>query len=440
MQSAIIDAPASKSLAHRFLIAAGLAAGESRLDGVPENEDVARTIGILRSCGVKLERTGPGAWRVQGLGDAPQGGEGVPLDCDVGESGTACRLFLAVLAAGRGLFRLHGQGRMHSRPVNELAEAVEKFGAKIRYEKTPGCPPLLLEAKGLEQEKGRWDAISCAQSSQYLSGLLLAAPLGTTGLRLTLGGEKVVSWPYVGLTLQTLELFGLKFRVQARESGDWRAAGPEPGAWRIEVEAGRYRPGAYKVEGDFSGASYFLAAGAIGPRPVSLLGLRRDSLQGDRAILDILSAFGARVEWEGDVVTVSPRPLRGVDLDMGHCPDLVPTVAALAAHARGATVIRNAAHLRLKESDRLAACAVEFRKAGCVVMVAEDGLVIAPPKGGLKPASLFCAHSDHRMAMSLALLGLTGLEGRGMDIKLDNPDCVNKSFPQFWTLWNRIKE
>ena len=197
--------------------------------------------------------------------------------------------------------------------------------------------------------------------------------------------------------------------------------------------------GSYQVEGDWSGASYLLAAGALGSRPVRVDGLRADSLQGDRAMLDILRAMGARAEVEGTSITVHPSALHGVDVDMGHCPDLVPTVAVLAAFAQGPTRVRNVAHLRIKESDRITAPATELARLGVRVDEHDDGLTVhgTGPDGPVwDEAARFSAHNDHRIAMSLALLGLP--HGKRMDALLDDPLVVRKSFPTFWKVWERL--
>lgn len=455
-----ITAPPSKSLSHRVLIAAALAKGESRLSGVLESDDTARTRELFTALGARFDQTGAGAFCVTGLDgrissrsrDSTSANDEV-LSCFVGESGTTCRLAVAVLAAGEGTFRIHGAGRMHQRPLGELAGALTALGARIVFEQKPGCPPLLMEARGLDASSlpGGMIALGCDESSQYLSGLLLAAPLGR-GLNILLGGSKVVSWPYVSLTLATLKDFGISVDVQHLDQGvwkntDWRGLiRAEPGSLRFCVRPGTYRPGEHKVEGDWSGASYFLAAGAIGPKPVCVSGLKRDSLQGDSALLDILERMGARIAWDTakEDVTVFPSPLRGLALDMGHCPDLVPTVAALAAHATGRTDISNVGHLKIKESDRLQAPAEELRKAGCRVAVTDDGLSIDPPERGLQAPErgvLFSAHNDHRIAMSTSLLGLPGITGRsgGFAVPLDDPGCVAKSFPHFWQLWEQVR-
>ena len=443
--SVIIQAPASKSLSHRAVIAAALASGESRLSGVLESDDIARTMEVLQACGASITRKGAGEFTVTGFGGPPAGaigcGETAPLSCFVAESGTSCRLLTAVLAAGRGRFRVHGSGRLHDRPIGELAAALVSLGAGIHYEGKPGCPPLVIDARGLDAAPlpGGFASIGCGESSQYLSGLLLAAPLGT-GLNILLSGDKAVSWPYVSLTLQTLEQFGIPFRVETLDPAkgwvvaDWRRITQAvPGATRFFVQAAPYQPRTAQVEGDYSSASYFLAAGAMGPRAVTVRGLARESLQGDAAILDILVRMGADVSWQGDAVTVSPAPLKGITVDMGNCPDLAPTVAVLGAAATGVTRICNAAHLRAKESDRLQAPAQELRKIGCTVEVTDDGLAISGPPHAPQGQMWFSCHNDHRICMSLALLELGGLE-----VFMDDPACVAKSSPNFWSLWQQV--
>ncbi|MDR2743942.1 MAG: 3-phosphoshikimate 1-carboxyvinyltransferase, partial [Desulfovibrio sp.] len=375
-----VAAPASKSASHRYLIGAALAPGISLVRHTLESRDLERTRAILCAAGAAMNALPDGdGWEVRGM-TAPRGGNeaGSALSCDVHESGTTCRLLTAVLAAGRGFFHIHGAGRMHERPIGELARALVRLGAEVRFERKPDCPPLIIHARGLDPARcgGRLQ-IGMNVSSQYFSGLLLAGPLAAATLTLEVAGDKAVSWPYVGLTLQCLEDFGIDVCVETRSDtrSAWqrnnaqsRAAGAvRPGCLRVTVRPSTYRAGDYRVEGDWSGASYLLAAGALGRRPVRVEGLREDSLQGDRIFLDILKSMGARVEIGPGAVTVFPSRLRAVDVDMGSCPDLVPTVAVLAAFAQGASRLYNAAHLRVKESDRISAPAAELRKAGIVV-------------------------------------------------------------------------
>ena len=459
-----VTAPASKSVSHRYLIGAALAQGTSTVRHTLESRDLERTRAILCAAGARMQTLpestqASGAWRVEGMGGKPRGGaEGAPVSCDVEESGTTCRLLTAVLAAGEGEFRVHGAPRMHERPIVELTDALKKLGLSVTFEGKPDCPPLVLHAKGLDPALcGGEVTLGMDISSQYFSGLLLAAPMGPAPLTVTLGGQKAVSWPYVGLTLQCMTDYGIRFEVETRTqahgpwsmlpTGAWRdLTAAIPDCLRITVHPGVYRAGEYTVEGDWSGASYLLAAGALGLRPVRVEGLRTDSLQGDRAMLDILQRMGARITMTPNSVTVYPSSLHGVDLDMGDCPDLVPTVAVLAAFAQGSTRISNVAHLRIKESDRISAPAQELAKAGVVIDQLSDGMLIhgLAGRGNGKPAYprlpegvSLSAHNDHRIAMSLALLGLRQPEVRIHDL-LDDPTVVRKSFPQFWSIWEHL--
>jgi 3-phosphoshikimate 1-carboxyvinyltransferase len=431
-----VTAPASKSMSHRMLIGAALAQGESVLRHVLQSDDIARTRRILCDAGANMEDMPGGGLRVRGAAGLLQGADIAAteaLSCDVHESGSTCRLLTAPLAAGHGRFRVHGAPRMHERPIGALNSVLEKLGAAIHWEGQRGYPPFVLETQGMQ---GGTVEVGLDESSQYLSGLLLAAPLCGEPLIITPGGTRAVSWPYVGLTLQALENFRIPFELWENSGGwrktDWRSlTEAEPGRLRFHMRPAAYRAGTFRVEGDWSGASYFLAAGAVGKHPVRVEGLRGDSLQGDRALVDILRRMGARLEVDEACVAVYPSRLCGIDVDMGYCPDLVPTVAALAAFAQGATTIRNVAHLRIKESDRIAATAANLRAAGINVEERGDGLLIegGPPQ----PAPLFQSFGDHRIAMSAAVLGVR----HGL-VRLDAPEVVAKSFPAFWDLWEKM--
>ncbi len=455
-----IQAPASKSASHRAVICAALAQGESLLSGVLDSDDLRRTMGCLTACGARFDRRGD-VLAVTGVA-APKGGplgergsvlsedpgpSGAPVVLDMHESGTTARLMTAVAAAGRGAFLVRGARRMHERPMGALCRTLAEQGVDFTYLERSGHMPFVMRTQGLA---GGNAAVDAGQSSQYLSGMLLAAPMARAPMTVSLAGTKVVSWPYVALTLSAMQDFGIEFALQSRDpenraddawrTADWRGGlEMEPGRMRFVVSPGPYRAGNHRVEGDWSNASYFLAAGAVGPAPVRVDGLRPDSLQGDKAMLDILRRMGAGVSVSGTSVTVSPpapgEALSGLSVDMGACPDIVPTVAVLAAMARGETHIFGAAHLRLKESDRIAAPAEELARIGCRVDVLDDGMVVRP--GAMEPGMGvdFSTHNDHRMAMSLSLLELAGVR-----VSLDEPGCVNKSFPDFFDHWQAVRD
>lgn len=452
MEPVSAEAPPSKSVSHRVLIGAALAGGESVVEGALESKDPERTRAVLSVAGAVFEPLGPGAYRVRGVGGRLTGAgpDAEPVSCDVHESGTSCRLLTALLASGYGRFRIHGAPRMHRRPLGGLTGPLTELGARFHFEEREGYPPCVLEASGLD---GGVVGMGLDESSQYLSGLLMAAPQARGPLTIEITGRQVVSWPYIGLTLQTMRDFGIHFDVSERdpEAGpdapwrvvDWRSVREaRPGGVRFRVRPSAWRAGRYTVEGDWSGASYLLAAGLLGERPVIVHGLRPDTLQGDRALLDITRNMGAEVEVGPGVelvrrVIARPSALRGVDVDMSACPDLVPTVAVLAAAAVGETRIRGVAHLRIKECDRIAAPARELMKAGVSVEERDDGLLIhgRGPDFRLDGRVLeLSVWNDHRMAMSLALL-----ECRGADVRLDHPEVVNKSFPAFWETWAALR-
>ena len=439
---ATVAAPPSKSFSHRAVIAAALARGTSRLTGLLDSQDITRTRACMAAMGADFHPQSDGSLIVSGVAGRPQGGDpegDAPALLDVGESGTTCRLLVAVAAAGTGVFEVRGEGRMHDRPIGELVRALLPLGVEILYLEKSGCPPLHIAARGL---RGGEAAISLEDSSQYLSGLLLAAPMAAAPLTINISGQKTVSWPYVAITLSMLADFGVPFAVETLEGdeawkkADWRAlTDVVPGRTRFVMQPAPYTPREHVVEGDWSSASYFLAAGAVGREPVTVTGLRPDSLQGDRAILDILAAMDARIDVSPEGVTVLPSGLSGRELDMGRCPDLVPTVAAAACFASGETVIRNVAHLRLKESDRIEAVAENCTQAGAVVTTTADGMRIRPKALRTDQRVEFSSFNDHRLAMSAALFELAGI-----DVVLDNPGCVAKSFPTFWEKWATIEK
>lgn len=439
---AVISATPSKSMSHRLLIAAALAEGESRLFNVLESEDTLRTREILASTGVVFTSTGLGSLKVTGVGGRILGrGQA----CHVGESGATCRFMAAILASGQGNFCLSGTGRMHQRPFKPLGDALEKLGVRIHYRNQPGYLPLSIETNGFGCVNGMLD-VSAAESSQYLSALLMAAPLGP-GIYLGLSGTRVSSWPYVKMTLDAMELFGVHFQAEQLYRDLWRPVNwremdmPTPGHLRFHVPRGKYLPRDYTAEGDWTAASYFLAAGAIGPRPVMVTGLDHNSIQGDAVILSILRRMGARVVPSSGGVVVHPGPLRGVTADLSQAPDLAPTVAALAVHAFGPTRLRHVDNLRFKESNRLAALAEELSKTGASVQLEGGEMTIHPPAFGLEDLTgvAFSTHNDHRLAMSLPLLGLPDQRGApGFTVLLDNPGCVAKSYPGFWKAWGKV--
>ncbi len=431
----ILKAPASKSMSHRALMAAGLARGESRLKNMLDSDDLKHTRMCMAALGAEIAESGDDLLvkGVDGRIDVP---EGRTVFLDVGESGTTCRLMAGIAAAGRGRFEISGRGRMHQRPIKSLEKALSVLGVRFSYKELDGCPPVVIRSSGLP---GGVVDISLEDSSQYLSGVLLGTVLARSETVINVVGERIVSWPYVHLTLKIMNQFGSFPEVQILSGSGWENASPEqvrtvePGKLRFIVHPQKLRARTYQVEGDYSNASYLLAAGAAGSQPVLVQGLDVDSAQGDRVILDILQQMGAEVQIRAEGVLVSSQGLKGVDLDMGACPDLVPTVAVLATLAAGETRIRNVAHLKIKESDRLSGVFNEISRTGRRCRMLEHGLIVEPGRITASGEIRFSTYSDHRMAMSLSLYGLAGINP-----VLDDSDCVNKSFPGFWKEWAKV--
>lgn len=433
MQTIAITAPPSKSLSHRALICAALAPSLSRLTNILESDDLSRTRECLTALGAGFHSSAHGL-TVQGITSRDLGN--AIVDLFVGESGTTCRLVTGVIAALCGRFHIHGAGRMHDRPMTALVTALSRFGLTFEFEEQEGFLPLIAHSPGTLASRV---SIDISESSQFLSALLLAAPFAHETVTISLEGSKIVSWPYVALTLQAMDDFGVTVDVQTRingswESVDWRSLhAVSPDSIRFRIKPQTYTARSYQVEGDWSNASYFLAAGAVGSSPVCVSGIRADSMQGDRAVLDILTTMGASSMWDAQGCTVFPSSLTGTRLDMSFCPDIVPTVATAACFASGPTEIRGVAHLRFKESDRLEAVASQLRLAGQDVQVLDDGLIVHPQPMRPDTKISLSSFGDHRMAMSLSLLGCGGVQP-----VFDDPACVSKSFPRFWDLWSRI--
>jgi len=410
---ASIPLPGSKSLTHRALIAAALAPGVSELSGALDCEDTRLTAAALAQMGAGI-RWEDDFVRIRGTGGRIRVSSNC-THCDLGNSGTSFRLLLSVAALGRGRFSFTGTPRMAERPVGELTPALETLGARISFSGRPGYPPLTLLARGLS---GGPVCVHAKTSSQHLSSILLASPYAVRDTRIRVMGESV-SRPYADMTLRVMEDFG----VAVKRDGDQA----------FHVPAGRpYSPTRFRVDGDASSASYFWAAAAVtGGRVVTLNLLPHHTAQGDMRFLDVLERMGCHIRKAGDRVEVAGAGLRGVTVDMGDIPDMVPTLAAVALFANGPTIIENAAHLRYKESDRLDAVTKEWRRIGGRVEVRRDGLVVQG--GGDFQGAEVNSHNDHRIAMSLAVAGL-----RIPGIRLRNPECVAKSFPGFWELWDRL--
>ncbi len=400
-----IRPPGSKSITNRAIVCAALARGESLLTGALESDDTRVMVEGLRQLGVAVDHD-PGAQTigVSGCNGCPPAAS---ADLLLGNSGTTVRFLTAMAALGHGVYRLDGTPRMRERPIQDLLDAMTQLGADATSEAGTGCPPVVVRAAGLP---GGTAEVAGSISSQFLSGLLLAAPCAASDVVLSVRGE-LVSKPYVAMTLAVMRAFGADVR-----DGEFplRIAAPQS-----------YRGRTYAIEPDASAASYFFAAAAIAGGRVSVEGISRASLQGDVAFCDCLRQMGCEVAEEATRITVTGRPLHGIDVDMNAISDTVQTLSAAALFAEGPTTIRNVAHIRNKETDRLAALAAELRKFGAAIDEREDGLRITP---GPLHGAVIDTYNDHRMAMSMALVGLV-VPG----VVIRNPACSAKTYPEFFT-------
>jgi 3-phosphoshikimate 1-carboxyvinyltransferase len=406
--AAVLTLPGSKSYTHRALIAAALAPGESVLHNTLRAEDTELTAQALGKLGARLEWQGTTV-RVQGTG-----GRLLPVSepLYLGNSGTSMRFLTALAALGKGKYVLTGSPRLCQRPMDELLDALGQLGVQAASEKSDGCPPVVVHG-GLAGGRTR---LSGAVSSQYLSALLFIAPLAPQGVEIEVTGE-LVSRPYVNMTLEVLSDFGIS---HYRE-----------GYRYFRVPGGQqYLPQDYEIEGDASSASYFWAAAALTGGRVTITNLSLESCQGDIDFLSVLARLGCRIDSSPAGLMVAGGPLRGLEVNMSNMPDLVPTLAVLAAFAQGETTVTGVAHLRHKESDRLAAVTAELRKMGIEVQETGDGLVIA---GGQPRGATIETYQDHRLAMSFAVAGL-----RVQGVVIKDPGCVAKSFPDFWEFFERL--
>ena len=401
--------PGSKSISNRTLLLAALARGTTELKGLLDAADVERMREALGVLGVRVSRRSEtGDWTVDGVaGQFPVKRASLFL----GNAGTALRPLTATLALAGGDYELSGVARMHQRPIGDLVDALRSLGAEIRYLGNEGYPPLAIGRGKIR--RGSAVSIRGEVSSQFTSALLMSLPIVGGGSSVDIAGA-LISKPYVEMTLKLMERFGV---MATRE--EWRRV-------RIPAGAEYSSPGAIRVEGDASSASYFLAAGAIGGGPVRVKGVGRASIQGDVGFASTLQRMGADVTWTDDAIEVqASRKLDAIDADFNAMPDAAMTAAVVALFARGTSTLRNIGSWRVK--------ATELRKLGAEVSAGDDWLAIRPPVK-LLPATID-TYDDHRIAMcfSLAALG-------GVPIRINDPGCVRKTFPGYFDQFRALAQ
>ena len=419
----VVKLPGSKSISNRILLLAALAEGTTEIKSLLASDDTHVMLMALQKLGVSWVQHGESQdFAVTGTGGT------LPVhsaDLFMGNAGTAIRPLTAALAAIGGDYTVHGVARMHERPIGDLVDALNAAGAKIDYTGNPGFPPLHIHRGHLRPQHMQ---VRGNVSSQFLTALLMASPLIAREQSLTIEvvGD-LISKPYIEITLNLLARFG----IQVERDG-WAS---------FTIPAGQMyqSPGLIHVEGDASSASYFLAAGAIAGGPVRVEGVGQSSIQGDVRFVEALQQMGAEITL-GDnwIEAKSNGVLKAIDADFNHIPDAAMTIAVAALYADGTSTLRNIASWRVKETDRLAAMATELRKLGALIEEGEDYLRVTPPIV-LQPASID-TYDDHRMAMCFSLASLSGALRDGTQVRINDPQCVAKTFPDYFDAFAGIAQ
>ncbi len=411
MVNGVVRIHGSKSITHRALMMGAMAEGVTHVRNALFCDDTFVTADALRTLGFQVDVSrAAGEFIIKGLGGALPGGHET-LDLD--NCGTALRFLCAFLCAGGGNFVVDGNERMRKRPIKGLVQALIALGPDIEYQGDEGCPPVKIASDGI---KGGHVVLDSSQSSQYLSSVLLSAPYAARDVKVDID-YVLVSRPYVDLTISMMREFGVIVRRRGYEQFVVRCRQTYQGA-------------DYRVEGDMTAACYLFAAAAITGGHVRVEGINPYGEQGDVKFLDILEEMGCSVKAEARAVEVTGGPLKGVHVDMGDMPDVIPTLAVVAAMADGPTRMTHTRRLQIKEINRARALVEEMNKVGIAVTEEDDTLTVQP--GPIEAAQLD-AHGDHRMAMSLGLLGLVNDE-----VELNGRDAVTKSFPGFFEILEEI--
>ena len=409
-----VKLPGSKSISNRTLLLAALGEGNIEVRDLLVSDDTARMLEALEKLGVKLEKLSETNWRIHGCsGNFPNKN----AELFLGNAGTAFRPLTAVLALSGGHYTLSGVPRMHERPIKDLVDALRQIGANIEYLGNEGFPPLKISPAKIDVSQPI--KIRGNVSSQFLTALLMALPLTRKIATIEPIGE-LISTPYIELTLNLMVEFG----VRVQREGWQRFTIPDYNCYENQLMI--------TVEGDASSASYFLAAGAIAGQ-VIVTGVGKHSLQGDIHFAEAVRMMGGFIDSsENHILAFKASKLQAIDLDCNHIPDAAMTLAIMALFAEGTTTLRNIASWRVKETDRIAAMATELRKVGAIVFEGADYIQITPPPK-LTPNAVIDTYDDHRMAMCFSLVSLGGVP-----ITINDPKCVNKTFPNYFDEFKKL--
>jgi|TARA_R110002050_G_scaffold152156_6_gene279518 3-phosphoshikimate 1-carboxyvinyltransferase len=409
-----INIPGSKSISNRVLLLATLARGSTTLTNLLDSDDIRYMLASLKQLGIQYTLSEDKTECVVEGNEGPISSASAQ-SLFLGNAGTAMRPLCAALTLGQGEFTLTGEPRMEERPIGDLVDALRQLGADVTYLKNDGFPPLTINATGLN---GGDVEIAGDLSSQFLTALLMVAPLTKDSVNIKIKGE-LVSKPYIDITIALMKQFGVEVINHQYQ--------------RFEIKAGQHyvSPGKVLVEGDASSASYFLAAGAIKGGEVKVTGVGRLSIQGDVKFADALAQMGANIEWGDDYIIARKSTLTAIEMDMNHIPDAAMTIATAALFATGTTKLTNIYNWRIKETDRLAAMATELRKVGAIVEEGHDYITITPP-AELNTAAID-TYNDHRMAMCFSMMAFADC-----GITINDPDCTSKTFPDYFAQFTQL--
>ena len=401
-----IDVPGSKSYTNRALLVAALAHGDSTLTGALFSDDTHYMCNALRTLGINISEN-----KKQAIFHVTGNGGQIPvhgMELYVGNSGTTTRSLISYVSLGQGKFVIDGDEPMRrSRPMSDLLDALTQLGVSARSQFENGHLPIIVQADGLKGRKTRLDA---SKSSQFLTSLMLIAPYAKNGMEIEVIGN--LKTPYIDITMEVMETFGAQ--VINKDYTHFHIAGNQ-----------QYQPRLYHIEPDASSASYFFAAAALTGGCVTVKHLSTDSAQGDVQFVHVLEQMGCQVTVSDSGITVKgPDQLKGIDVDMKDISDTALTLAAIAPFADSKVAIRNIEHTRWQETDRIHAMVTELRKLGVPVVEHQDGLEISPSP--ITPAAID-TYGDHRVAMAFALIGL-----KVPGIRINDPDCVSKTFPNYF--------
>lgn len=415
--SGTINVPGSKSLSNRALLLAALSKGTSKLVNLLDSEDIQHMLSALTKLGVNYSlNANKTECVIEGIGGKFKTNE--KLSLFLGNAGTAMRPLCAALAFSDVDVVLAGEPRMEERPIGDLADELIDAGANISYLKNNGYPPLEIKKASIQRDHF---VIDGSVSSQFLTALLMAAPLLQKTITIDIKGT-LVSSPYIDITIATMAKFGVVVENNAYQQ------------FVVREQQEYTAPKHFLVEGDASSASYFLAAAAIKGGKVKVTGVGTNSIQGDIRFADVLEKMGAEITWYPDAIEVAKNRLLAVDMDMNHIPDAAMTIATTALFAEGTTCIRNIYNWRVKETDRLHAMATELRKVGAIVDEGNDYICITPPSK-IEYAAID-TYNDHRMAMCFALVALDDHSG----VTINDPACTAKTFPSFFQAFESISQ